>query len=674
MAVVIATTSSAIPTTYALQSKVARTANGNLWATFTDTGYQFKFYYSTDNGATWTLGTTQLASFASTTNDPSHSIFIDSNDYLHLAYTRPSDGVLAYRRGTPNAGRTDWTFSGETTGQSVLTVADVVAHPEGTGWKAHIVAARGSGSPITPIYTPVTITSGGTITFGTVVELENSTPSHAVPSIDFYHNGDGKTATATPHLFVCWSTGATGAGEGIKFAKATYSGGTWTWGATREIDTTRKAQSDQVLRCMYDGTRVVIAGAILDASANVDLMIYERDVADTTTTTRLVVDNMGTSALTQGSVARDSSANLYFIGNAGASGMVYRKWTRATTTLDGAVTIDATSGRWASPQRGYSTGRIDLIYTDEGANPDAVTYEFISTNVAPNAPTGLTPSGGTVIDRTITQQFQWTFSDPDSGDSQSKYDLRYRLIGAGSWTDILNQTTTNTYHDFTANFFAAGDYEWQVRTYDAQGVVGPYSSSALYTAAAPPVAPSITDPINNQVLATNSHTVLWSATNQDSYQVRTVADNAGAPDTATVYTDTGEVLSASARSRSVSFAVNNRFEHVQVRVKYQTLWSTWASVRVQVSYTPPGVPTFTLTANNTAGTLAVAITNPAPVGGEPTVASNDVYVNDGAGEERKVTGVAPSGTFTYRTPVSGRNYTSFVRVVAHGSNGTTRSS
>jgi hypothetical protein len=693
MPTVITTSTASTATAYSNQRKIDRCQNGVLWMMHRYTSGTTNapgFAHSTDNGATWTVApTTDWGESGTANRYENGSLFIDLDDYAHVAYKNPNDGFIYYRRGTPNAGRTAWTWSAASTVVASLEYdyPDIVAHREGTGWTTHVVCTRGANNSVgAPLYNPITITSGGSIAVGSSTSLNSASygnTNKTWPSIDFNHTGDGKTvAGGTPHLYAAWSAGATGAGKGIRFKKATYSGGTWTWGTEREIDSTRfvDSVSSRWLNCLFDGTRVVLVGSF--TGTDVDIAIWDRDVADTTTTARAVFNGGGNDRFFYGSATYDSVGNLYILGQGPYSGvdgrLGYKKWTRSGNSYGSTVTVDATvpdastRGVFVSAKRGYSNQRIESIYTDGTASPFDVTYDSILLNQAPNAPTNLTPAGGTVIDRTITQRFDWDFSDPDAGDTQSKYDLRYRVVGAGTWTDILNQSTTNTFHDFAGGTFAAGDYEWQVRTYDAQGTVGPYSSSALFTAASPPTAPTITDPINNQVIGANSYTMLWSASNQASYQVRTVADNAGAPNTGTVYTDTGEVVSSTDRARSVAFAVNSRFEHVQVRVKYQGLWSTWASVRVEVSYTPPPTPTFQLIAGTS--TLDVDITNPAPGAGEPTVTSNDVYVNDGGGEERKVTGVAQSGTWTYRTPVSGRNYSAFVRVVAHGDNGTSTSS
>lgn len=323
-----------------------------------------------------------------------------------------------------------------------------------------------------------------------------------------------------------------------------------------------------------------------------------------------------------------------------------------------------------------ATGTYEVTH-DGSAGEEWVgqTVALATANAAPNAPSLTYPTGSTTIDKDAANRFTWDFSDPDSGDTQSAYDLRYKLTTDSTWTVVSGGA--NEYHDFAAGTFTAGDWEWQVRTTDNGGLTGPYSASEFFTAAASPPAPSISDPINGGTVNTDPYTVEWTHSDQDAYQVRTVADDgAGNPDTATVYQDTGEVVSASLRAHSIDFPVNNRDEHVQVRVKNDGLWSSWASVKVTVSYTPPATPTSALTAADATATITITIDNPTPGAGEPTVTSNEIELRTTAGTDdhigttgtRVATGVANDGTYVYRAPASGVTYEA--RITAIGDNGT----
>jgi len=245
-------------------------------------------------------------------------------------------------------------------------------------------------------------------------------------------------------------------------------------------------------------------------------------------------------------------------------------------------------------------------FSNAGTEVFGASLFLADANAVPNAPTLTYPTGNVTIDRNVLLRFSWNFSDPDPGDTQSKYDIEYRIVGAGSWT-TLTGVTAYSFHDSGAGTFAAGAWEWRLRTHDSLGAVGPYSASAFFTAGNVPAGPTVTAPTNGSTVSAASTTLVWSSPTQEAYQVRKVADAAGVADTATVYFDTGVVEQASVRSHQLTFPVNSRNEHLQVRVRTSGLWSTWASTRVLVSFTPPGAPTLTVTPVSSTGSINVAI-------------------------------------------------------------------
>jgi hypothetical protein len=319
---------------------------------------------------------------------------------------------------------------------------------------------------------------------------------------------------------------------------------------------------------------------------------------------------------------------------------------------------------------GLVTGTI--LTTSTAHRWRAVSIGLAPSNTAPNAPTLTSMTGSVTINRAAINRASHTFSDNDAADSQSQFNHYHRLVGAPTWTTIT-QVTPNQFYDFPASYFAAGNYERQVETYDSLGVLGARSSSSFFTAADAPAGPTITYPTNGQSVE-QFETVTWSTPNQDSYQVRRVADLAGAPDGTTIYYDSGEIAS-SARSLALEFETNNRTEHVQVRSKFGGLWSEWASVAISVATTSPPTPQREIQPDPASGSLLVVIGNPAPSGGDPAAVHNDVYVNDGDGEERRATLQATNATWRYWTPKSGRDYTTgSIRIVAVAANGSTASS
>lgn len=390
----ITTSTASTATAYSNQRKIDRCQNGVLWVMFWDgtstTSTSLDFSYSSDDGATWNAGTSTGFSGTGTTYTPNASFFIDLDDYAHVAYKDRNDGYIYYRRGTPNAGRTAWTWSAATvlTATTPFDYPDIIAHREGTGWAAHIVFSQNTSTTDDRAWhVHIPIDSAGTIgtTSSSAIGGVYGNTVHKFPSIDFNHTGDGKTvAGSTPHLYAAWSAGATGSGAGIRFKKATYSGGSWTWGTEREIDSTRYVVNDsQWLNCLFDGTRVVMP-AFVQGSA-LDLVLHERDAADTTTTSRALLTSTTTAErLYYGSASYDGDGNAYIVGTnldetAGNYDLVYRKWTRSTTTLSSEVVIDAGVGNpYVSAKRGYSNNRIEFIYTDGTASPYDVRYGAIT--------------------------------------------------------------------------------------------------------------------------------------------------------------------------------------------------------------------------------------------------------------------------------------------------------
>ncbi len=250
--------------------------------------------------------------------------------------------------------------------------------------------------------------------------------------------------------------------------------------------------------------------------------------------------------------------------------------------------------------------------------------------------------------------------------------MRYRVVGAGSWTDTTD-TTPNMYRDIIGSTFSVAAFEWQVRTYDALGAVGPYSASEFFNADNVPATPTITTPAVDATVSVSA-ALTWTATSQDSYQVRKLGDSSGAPDPGTVYFNSGEVVSVPIRTVTLDFPINNQTEHVQVRVKVAGLWSLWATARVLASYTSPspGVVTSVVGENNTAS-LLITLT-PAAVGpGEPTPVTVDVYIRkidqSGYGDLR-ATNLTPTGEWRWWTPASGVEYA--VRSLTYADNGATR--
>lgn len=323
----------------------------------------------------------------------------------------------------------------------------------------------------------------------------------------------------------------------------------------------------------------------------------------------------------------------------------------------------------------YAGGLTSVTNTPDNRTGDGLVI-FTIPNLAPYAPVLLSPANGAVLNQALPQRFSWQFGDPNVEDVQASYIFRVSYAGTGSWTEFAEQTTPNNFQDFAAGALGLGDFEWQVRTRDPGGLLGPYSPSGFFTVAAVPATPPITSPSSGASITVPTITVTWTAASQTHYQLRRVADAAGSPNTAVVYSDTGEVANTGGRSAPLTFDTTGRTEHVQLRIKNSGLWSAWATVPVTVAFTAPATPSVALSVNNTVGSITATITNPAPTGGQPAVLSNEVWRKvTGAADStavRLAVGIAGGGSYVDRTPASGVDYS--YRVVAVGDTGATSTS
>lgn len=316
--------------------------------------------------------------------------------------------------------------------------------------------------------------------------------------------------------------------------------------------------------------------------------------------------------LSNGTLAVDqATGDVYFVGSHHTSltvpqALQLRRLAYPAYSDEGYTTVDSSTDIWEVAAHS-EVGGLNLLFTQGSASPWTVSYLRVPLNQPPNAPHLVSPVGGVFVDVDQAQRFDWGFSDPVGTDSQSAYELQWRAVGAASWATTGWQVTSGTRHDFAAGTFSDGvDYEWQVRTKDAGGLDGPWSASGFFAGAGAPDDLAIVAPANDSTVTARVD-VTWSVSDQDSYQVRVVGDDAGSPDTDTVLSDTGEIADPAARAQTVTLDVSGVTRHLQVRVKDSGVFSEWASVRVLTSFALPGLATLTVTPMD--GFIRVAVTN-----------------------------------------------------------------
>lgn len=241
----------------------------------------------------------------------------------------------------------------------------------------------------------------------------------------------------------------------------------------------------------------------------------------------------------------------------------------------------------------------------------------INHNKAPLAPTNLWPADGLAIDRGKVTRLTWQHNDPNTGDPQSRYDLRWRPKGNAEWHNV-SLVTPSMYWDVPINTLPHGVIEWQVRTYDQSGLVGPYSTQKSFFAGDKPESPTFTFPIDGATIGEARPYVTWSSFGQTAYHFQ-VYNASGV-----AVFDTGEVNSTNKFVRMGVDLRNNQTYTFTVSIKNSDgIWSDWHSITVDISYTPPAKPSVSTVSDNCK--VVVSIDSPDPRGTQPSVNSYDLF-------------------------------------------------
>lgn len=232
------------------------------------------------------------------------------------------------------------------------------------------------------------------------------------------------------------------------------------------------------------------------------------------------------------------------------------------------------------------------------------------------------------------------------------------------WITSGRIAVPRSWHDFAGATFIDGNYEWQVRTWDALGEPGPFCSSGFFSVGTPPPGPTITAPANGATISTASCTVTVSYPEWDSAEWEAI-DGTGA------LIDSG-TMGPAERTFTVTGLENGSSVTFRVRSEEAGLWSAWTEIANPVSYIAPPTPAVEVDDTSMAGAIRVRGRVGDPVGDQPSVSHLDVYRRvrtEGGNGVRLAKDLAPSQVFTDHIVASGVEYD--YRVLAYGSNGTT---
>lgn len=150
-----------------------------------------------------------------------------------------------------------------------------------------------------------------------------------------------------------------------------------------------------------------------------------------------------------------------------------------------------------------------MIYNDTNAASDNYAKEFWSrhksgsvpymwidydTNTAPNAPTGLSPTGSAVVHTGTSVTVRGTRSDPDSGDYITGVTLYMYKDDGVTRVDSETYYPSGTPTTFSRSMSVPNGhayYKWKARTRDRENIWGAYTSLQRFKANSPPNAPTI---------------------------------------------------------------------------------------------------------------------------------------------------------------------------------------
>ena len=185
-----------------------------------------------------------------------------------------------------------------------------------------------------------------------------------------------------------------------------------------------------------------------------------------------------------------------------------------------------------------------------GASVDLMSLTvYYTINQSPNAPTNLSPNTNAFRNSTTSQNFTFTFSDPDTTDTMSAYRISYKKTTGStytqtSWVSATAANNATVTHVFAANTFDAdASYQWYAEVKDSAGAASAASSNSTFNTLATPTC-TITAPTGGgKKNAKSDLECTWTYSSpissvQSKYQIQVQQG-------ASVVYDTGEVSSAS---------------------------------------------------------------------------------------------------------------------------------
>jgi len=400
-------------------------------------------------------------------------------------------------------------------------------------------------------------TDGG-VTFGTNHKVESSTSGvQGSPAIAVYATTE----------YVAWENSSTGDYD-IYFSKSTDNGSTWT--APKRVDTAAFVSDQRYPDITVDGSGKIVI--VWQDNRKGDWDIFSATSTDggaTWSTNQRIDDTAGASTdQERPSIAVDTGGRFHVMWQDYRSNSRYKIYYSNTTTpstswsIPNTLVSDAGSGDAKFPsvavdkngmvhgvwQDGRNSGgsppdiyysnstsdwkfaankRVDTSATGSQTVPCMSTDGKVSTfivwqsnqntkdnifytkngNIQPDPPTYTAPANGAWLN-TQTPTFNWTFTDPDPGDTQTAYQLQvYNISGTVYDSGIVVSSTGGLQ---LPTPLPDGIYSWKVKTRDTNSTWGVYNTP--WTVNIDTVSPLVGTPADaGKWSSSSSLTWTWTA-------------------------------------------------------------------------------------------------------------------------------------------------------------------
>lgn len=588
--------------------------DGTLWTLLVVAGNPglAKFFYSRDGGATWTVTASGDINLGQTYTPP--SFFIDADGYAHVAFANwdKDPQVIVYWRGTPTGTATTapgWKWARTTVSPAngrTGSDTDVIAFRVGAGWTAWVSYDMKplAGAKVARI----AIAANGT---ASVANVQHGPPTGTVVNqygtLEFAHNGDGRTPSASPHIFYTTAVGS-GTSGAVRLNRATYAaGGTWSWDAPVSLPAAQTTRTAIV--SAFDGTRLMVAYA----SQSNSILCYEwaGSGAATARNPPALPGDIGGDIMSISMAIDPVTDDVYLAWQDATNGDIrWSKFTRATTTwsawatavTQGSITSDGKIQLIRHPTR----DSVDMVYAN-GTDPNwNIWYQQLAVLPrTPNPPTLKTPASGTRTDLASGGTFTWTYNKVSPGDAQQAWALRRTLGSTTEYWNVLSQSWSSTVVfnaggngsvTFGAGMWTNGNtYSWSVKSRSTNGLDTNWATDRAIIATSAPVV-AVTGP-KGVYYAESTPLVSWTYSSLDaqrSYEVRIVAESASIDDSnpgPAVWTS-GVTQAAGARNARVTTALENgkTYRAYVQAVSVTGIASAWAASQFSIQIVPPAEP------------------------------------------------------------------------------------